>query len=73
MAIERFRVFSVMFEAEVKILGWNSTGERTKLAWHDADVAVPSSTVRILVIAAREDLAIMRETRQLLTSTGEPQ
>lgn len=39
----------------------------------DADVAVPASTVRILVIAAREDLAIMRETRQLLTSTGEPQ
>jgi acetate kinase len=39
----------------------------------DADVAVPASTVRILVIAAREDLAIMRETRRLLTSTGEPQ
>jgi acetate kinase len=38
----------------------------------DADVAVPASTVRILVIAAREDLAIMRETRRLLTSTGEP-
>lgn len=39
----------------------------------DADVAVPVSPVRILVIAAREDLAIMRETRRLLTSTGEPQ
>jgi acetate kinase len=39
----------------------------------DADVAVPASAVRILVIAAREDLAIMRETRRLLTSTGEPQ
>jgi acetate kinase len=39
----------------------------------DADVAVPASAARILVIAAREDLAIMRETRGLLTSTGEPQ
>jgi len=38
----------------------------------DADVAAPASTVRILVIAAREDLAIMRETRRLLTPTGEP-
>jgi acetate kinase len=39
----------------------------------DADVAVPASAARILVIAAREDLAIMRETRRLLASTGEPQ
>ena len=40
----------------------------------DADVAVPASAARILVIAAREDLAIMRETRRLLaSSTGEPQ
>jgi acetate kinase len=39
----------------------------------DADVAVPASAARILVIAAREDVAIMRETRRLLTSTGEPQ
>jgi acetate kinase len=38
----------------------------------DADVAAPASAVRIFVIAAREDLAIMRETRRLLTSTGEP-
>jgi len=38
----------------------------------DADVAVPVSTARILVIAAREDLAIMRETRRLLASTGCP-
>jgi len=39
----------------------------------DADVAVPASAARILVIAAREDLAIMRETQRLLSSTGEPQ
>jgi acetate kinase len=38
----------------------------------DADVAVPASAARILVIAAREDVAIMRETRRLLPSTGEP-
>jgi hypothetical protein len=35
-------------------------------------VAVPASAARILVIAAREDVAIMRETRRLLPSTGEP-
>ena len=38
----------------------------------DADVAAPASAARILVIATREDVAIMRETRQLLKSTGEP-
>jgi len=39
----------------------------------DADVAVLASSARILVIATREDVAIMRETRRLLASTGEPQ
>jgi acetate kinase len=38
----------------------------------DADVAVPASAARILVIAAREDLAIMRETRRLLASSMGP-
>jgi acetate kinase len=33
----------------------------------DADVALPASTGRILVIATREDVTIVRETRQLLT------
>ena len=32
----------------------------------DADIALPSSAARILVIATREDLTIMREMRQLL-------
>jgi acetate kinase len=32
----------------------------------DADIATPDSTARILVIATREDLTIMRETRQLV-------
>jgi len=34
----------------------------------DADVAKPPSAARILVIATREDLTIMRETRQLVGS-----
>ena len=32
----------------------------------DADIAMPASVARILVIATREDLTIMRETRQLV-------
>jgi acetate kinase len=35
----------------------------------DADIATPASAVRILVIATREDLTIMRETRRLVTSS----
>jgi len=35
----------------------------------DADVAVLASAARILVIATREDVAIMRETRRLLAGT----
>src|SRR5499427_5955389 len=35
----------------------------------DADIATAASTARILVIATREDLAIMRETLQLLGSS----
>ena len=34
----------------------------------DADIAKPASTARILVIATREDLTIMRETRRLVGS-----
>jgi acetate kinase len=32
----------------------------------DADIAAPASTARILVIGTREDLTIVRATRQLL-------
>jgi acetate kinase len=35
----------------------------------DADIALPASTGRILVIATREDVTIVRETRRLLTSS----
>jgi acetate kinase len=33
----------------------------------DADIAEPASTGRILVIATREDVTIVRETRRLLS------
>ena len=35
----------------------------------DADISVPASKGRILVIATREDLTIMRETRRLVASS----
>src|SRR5262249_24375692 len=35
----------------------------------DADVAMPASAARILVIATREDLTIMRETRKFASSS----
>lgn len=35
----------------------------------DADIATPSSSARILVVATREDLTIMRETRRLVASS----
>jgi len=37
----------------------------------DADVASPNSPGRILVIATREDLTIVRETRDLISSSSE--
>jgi acetate kinase len=33
----------------------------------DADIAVPASAARILVITTREDVTILRETLRLLT------
>jgi acetate kinase len=38
----------------------------------DADIAMPASKARILVIATREDLTIMRETRRLVASSMTP-
>jgi acetate kinase len=35
----------------------------------DADISMPASPARILVIATREDLTIMRETRRLVGSS----
>lgn len=39
----------------------------------DVDVAAPGSPARILVIATREDLAIVREMRRLLLTTPQPE
>lgn len=39
----------------------------------DADVTAPGSPARILVIATREDLAIVREMRRLLLTTPQPE
>jgi len=38
----------------------------------DGDIATPGSKARILVIATREDLTIMRETRRLVASSMTP-
>jgi acetate kinase len=38
----------------------------------DADVAIPASAGRILVIATREDVIIMRETRKLVSPSISP-
>jgi acetate kinase len=38
----------------------------------DVDIATPASKARILVIATREDLTIMRETRRLVASSMTP-
>jgi acetate kinase len=38
----------------------------------DVDIATRASTARILVIATREDLTIMRETRRLVASSMTP-
>jgi acetate kinase len=35
----------------------------------DSDISMPGSTARVLVIATREDLSIMRETRRLVGSS----
>jgi acetate kinase len=39
----------------------------------DADVAAPASPARVLVIATREDLTIVRETRRVLAGAPAPQ
>ena len=55
------------FDSENEMyLGLELDRTANKICKPDADIARPASTVRILVIAAREDLTIMRETRQLV-------
>ena len=51
---------------KLKYLGLELDRAANETCKPDADVAKPASTARILVIATREDLTIMRETRQLV-------
>jgi acetate kinase len=51
---------------KLKYLGLELDRAANETCDPDADIAMPASTARILVIATREDLTIMRETRQLV-------
>jgi acetate kinase len=51
---------------KLKYLGLELDSAANENCHPDADIATSASAVRILVIATREDLAIMRETRRLV-------
>jgi acetate kinase len=51
---------------KLKYLGLELDSTANENCHPDADIATPASAARILVIATREDLAIMRETRRLV-------
>jgi acetate kinase len=54
---------------KLKYLGLDLDPDTNENCKPDADIAMPASTARILVIATREDLTIMRETRRLVGSS----
>jgi acetate kinase len=54
---------------KLKYLGLDLDPAANENCQPDADIATPASPARILVIATREDLTIMRETRRLVTSS----
>jgi acetate kinase len=54
---------------KLKYLGLEVDAVANEKCHPDADIATPASTARILVIATREDLTIMRETRRLVGSS----
>src|SRR6476646_2968185 len=54
---------------KLKYLGLEMDPAANENCQPDADFATPSSTARILVIATREDLTIMREARRLVGSS----
>jgi acetate kinase len=54
---------------KLKYLGLELDQAANETCKPDADIAKPASTARILVIATREDLTIMRETRRLVGSS----
>jgi acetate kinase len=53
---------------KLKYLGLELDRTANETCKPDADIGAPSSKARILVIATREDLTIMRETRRLVAS-----
>ena len=50
----------------MKFLGLELDEDANETCRPDADIAMPCSPARILVVATREDLTVMRETRRLL-------
>ncbi len=54
---------------KLKYLGLELDRAANETCEPDADIAMPASTARILVIATREDLTIMREARRLVGSS----
>jgi acetate kinase len=57
---------------KLKYLGLDLDSAANENCKPDADIATSASTARILVMAAREDLTIMRETRRLVASSMTP-
>ena len=54
---------------KLKYLGLELDPAANETCKPDADISLPASRARILVIATREDLTIMRETRRLVGSS----
>jgi acetate kinase len=54
---------------KLKYLGLELDRTANETCKPDADIAKPASAARILVIATREDLTIMRDTRRLVGSS----
>jgi hypothetical protein len=54
---------------KLKYLGLELDPAANETCKPDAEISMPASKARILVIATREDLTIMRETRRLVGSS----
>ena len=54
---------------KLKYLGLDLDPAANENCQPDTDITMPASKARILVIATREDLTIMRETRKLVGSS----
>lgn len=56
----------------LSFLGLELDRDANETCHPDTDIAVPDAAARVLVIGTREDLTIMRETRQVLASSMSP-